>query len=113
MYKRQIWDKYFADAHCIVFVVDSTDTDRFEEAAASYRAIVAHAEAAGIPTLVLANKQDMPQASGLPPIEKAFDLAGVRRAGRPAGILPLCAKSGDGVTDALRWALDTVTEKRS
>ena len=56
---------------------------------------------------------DMPQASDLPPIEKAFDLAGVRRAGRAVGILPLCAKSGDGVTDALRWALDTVTEKRS
>jgi len=29
---RVIWDKYYAEAHCIVFVVDSTDSARLADA---------------------------------------------------------------------------------
>lgn len=29
---RGIWDKYFAETHGIIFVLDATDPDRFDEA---------------------------------------------------------------------------------
>lgn len=29
---RSIWDKYYADAHGVIFVVDAADVARFEEA---------------------------------------------------------------------------------
>ena len=33
---RSIWDKYFEEAHAVVFVVDSTDKDRIEECRESF-----------------------------------------------------------------------------
>ena len=105
---RSIWDKYFADAHCIVFMVDSTDTDRFAEAASTMRKVLEHAGARGVPALVLANKQDMPMASALAPMEALFEMDRVREQGRAAHLLPLCARDGTGMNEALAWALDTV-----
>lgn len=29
---RSLWDKYYADAHGLIFVMDSADVGRFEEA---------------------------------------------------------------------------------
>lgn len=104
---RSIWDKYFADAHCIIFIVDSTDTDRFNEAASTFRKVIAHAETRSIPTLVLANKQDMPAASPLDPIRKLFDLHTICKL-RAVNLMPTCARHGTGVNEALAWALNSV-----
>jgi ADP-ribosylation factor related protein 1 len=32
---RSIWEKYYADAHAVIFVVDGTAEDRFKEALAA------------------------------------------------------------------------------
>ena len=104
---RSIWDKYFSDAHCIVFMVDSTDTDRFDEAASTLRHVLSHSGARGLPVLVLANKQDLPMASEIAPMETLFEMDRVRKL-RAAHLLPLCARNGTGVKEALAWALDTV-----
>ena len=33
---RHIWEKYYDDAECIVFIVDSCDRERLEEAKLAY-----------------------------------------------------------------------------
>jgi ADP-ribosylation factor-like protein 13B len=69
---RGIWSEYYADAHAAVFVVDSTASDRFAEAAELLRAATAHASLAGKPLLVLAHKQDLPNAAGVADVGAAL-----------------------------------------
>lgn len=59
---RSIWDKYYSEAHGLVFVLDSADVGRFEEARLAFDAVRDHADLDGVPFLLLANKQDLPGA---------------------------------------------------
>ena len=59
---RGIWNNYYSDAHGAIFLVDAADPSRFEEARGLLKEAYAHANLAGKPLLVLANKADLPQA---------------------------------------------------
>jgi small GTP-binding protein len=59
---RGVWPQYFADVHGIVFVVDSADSNRFEEAKNELHSALVHPMIVGKPLLVLANKEDLPNA---------------------------------------------------
>mmetsp|Transcript_15626 Transcript_15626/g.30237 ORF Transcript_15626/g.30237 Transcript_15626/m.30237 type:complete len:233 (+) Transcript_15626:391-1089(+) len=71
---RSIWDKYYSEAHGLVFVLDSADTDRFEEAKAAMESLVDHPELAGVPLLVCANKQDLATARSYEEIDAYFQI---------------------------------------
>ncbi|KAK9805211.1 hypothetical protein WJX72_006284 [[Myrmecia] bisecta] len=58
---RSIWDKYYADSHAILFVIDAAAPARFDEAKDALESILGHRELFGAPLLVFANKQDSPQ----------------------------------------------------
>ncbi|XP_043928092.1 ADP-ribosylation factor-like protein 13B isoform X2 [Protopterus annectens] len=55
---RGIWKNYYAESYGIVFVVDSSDPERLEEAKETVTEVLRHPKIAGKPVLVLANKQD-------------------------------------------------------
>ncbi|XP_060535225.1 ADP-ribosylation factor-like protein 13B [Cylas formicarius] len=55
---RGIWHRYFADVHGVIFVIDSTDVDRFKEARDVLEDILGSDKIMGKPLLILANKQD-------------------------------------------------------
>lgn len=59
---RGIWPSYYADAHAAVFVVDASAPHRFAEAAQLLHEAAEHEGLKGKPLLVLAHKQDLPQA---------------------------------------------------
>ena len=61
---RALWPHYYQQSHGIVFVVDSNDIDRFDQARDELHAIISHKDNVGKPLLVLANKQDLPNAAG-------------------------------------------------
>lgn len=50
---RAIWRNYYADVHGLVYVVDSSKTDRFEEARQELKTIVTDERMRGKPCLVL------------------------------------------------------------
>ena len=54
---RSIWPKYYADAHCIIWAVDSNDTVHWEESANVLRDVLI--ENPNIPVLVFCCKADM------------------------------------------------------
>jgi len=56
---RVLWDKYFSDAHALVYVVDSTDQKRMEESRAELEKLMSHKELVDAPLLIFANKQDI------------------------------------------------------
>uniref|UniRef100_A0A4W4GG15 ADP-ribosylation factor-like 13A n=1 Tax=Electrophorus electricus TaxID=8005 RepID=A0A4W4GG15_ELEEL len=55
---RVSWSEYYAQAHGIIFVVDSSDRQRMTEVRGLLTDMLRHPRVAGKPLLVLANKQD-------------------------------------------------------
>ncbi|XP_072475176.1 ADP-ribosylation factor-like protein 13B isoform X2 [Notamacropus eugenii] len=59
---RGIWKNYYAESHGVIFVVDSSDEKRMEEARETIADVLNHPRISGKPILVLANKQDKEEA---------------------------------------------------
>ncbi|XP_044885745.1 ADP-ribosylation factor-like protein 13A isoform X3 [Mauremys mutica] len=55
---RGTWHNRYGDAHGIIFVLDSSDVLRMEEAKRTLGRLLAHPRISGKPLLLLANKQD-------------------------------------------------------
>ena len=59
---RKIWTHYFKEVHGIVFMIDSADTERLNEARYELHKLLNAYELKYAPILILANKQDLDQA---------------------------------------------------
>mmetsp|Transcript_17029 Transcript_17029/g.41194 ORF Transcript_17029/g.41194 Transcript_17029/m.41194 type:complete len:225 (-) Transcript_17029:436-1110(-) len=60
---RPLWRHYYLDTNAVIFVVDSADSARFPQAKAILHQLCAAQDLRDAPVLVLANKQDLPQAA--------------------------------------------------
>ena len=59
---RVLWKHYYTNTDGLVFVVDSVDHTRFQEAREELEGVLRSEEMNGVPVLIMANKQDMPNA---------------------------------------------------
>lgn len=103
---RSIWDKYFDEAHAIVFVVDAADADRLHESKAALDKVLGHRDLNGAPLLVLANKQDL--AGSLGPSGVANELGLGKVDTRPHRVQPVSAHHGMGILEGLQWIVTAV-----
>ncbi|XP_067904330.1 ADP-ribosylation factor-related protein 1 isoform X2 [Heterodontus francisci] len=56
---QSLWDKYYAESHGVIYVIDSTDEERLSESKIAFEKMIASEVLEGVPLLVLANKQDV------------------------------------------------------
>ena len=54
---RPLWKSYTRATDAVIYVVDSTDTERLEEAKLELHRIMRSVDNVGVPLLVIANKQ--------------------------------------------------------
>ena len=59
---RKTWTEYLPEVHALVFVVDATDQSGHRDAAMALRRLLQHKSGKDKHMLVLANKQDLPDA---------------------------------------------------
>lgn len=71
---RPLWKSYTRRTDAMVFVVDSAEAERMEEAKVELHRITRTSENQGVPVLLLANKQDLAGALSVPEVEKALAL---------------------------------------
>ena len=71
---RPLWKSYTRRTDGMVFVVDSTELERMEEARVELHKITRTSENQGVPVLVLANKQDLDSALSASEVEKLLSL---------------------------------------
>ncbi|CAD6217056.1 unnamed protein product [Miscanthus lutarioriparius] len=59
---RTIWEKYYEEAHAVIYVIDSASASSFEDAKSALEKVLRHEDLHGAPILIFANKQDSPAA---------------------------------------------------
>tara|TARA_B110000285_G_C14752536_1_gene435838 strand:+ start:439 stop:657 length:219 start_codon:yes stop_codon:yes gene_type:complete len=59
---RPYWRCYYQDTNAVVYVIDSADRERLEVARQELELMLQEEELKGAPVLILANKQDLPNA---------------------------------------------------
>ena len=57
---RQLWRDYYLKADAILFMVDSADPGRFDEAREELHLLMDDTDLQAVPVAVLANKKDLP-----------------------------------------------------
>jgi len=107
---RAIWEKYYSEAHGLIYVVDSADPSRVEEARAVLQQLLSHPDLAGIPVLLLANKQDAPTALTPHEIEASFALQQILDSTQPRQVFGTAAVTGEGVKESISWLVETLRD---
>ncbi|KAI9014743.1 ADP-ribosylation factor family-domain-containing protein [Gaertneriomyces semiglobifer] len=100
---HSIWEKYYSEAHAVVFVVDATDAERVEEVKTAFESVITNEKLEGLPVLMVANKQDVPSALKVHEIKEIFNPIAVRLGARDSKVLPVSALRGDGIQEAVDW----------
>ena len=108
---RPLWKSYTRAAEGIVFVVDSSDSERFEEARSELLRVARYQESHGIPVLVIANKQDLREAVN---VDELGDTLGLKelRSQHPCHIHPVCAITGEGLIEAVDALYDMIEKRK-
>lgn len=90
-------------------MVDSNDRERVDEAALELQKLLREDELRDAVVLVLANKQDLPNAMTVADITEKLGLNSLRN--RQWYIISTCATSGDGLFDGLDWLANALKSK--
>ncbi|XP_070701504.1 ADP-ribosylation factor-like protein 14 [Pempheris klunzingeri] len=104
---REHWRSFHQDAAAVVFVVDSSDRERLEEARRELENTLRSEELRGSPLVLLANKQDVNGSLTATEIKDAFNLRKIC-SGRDWFVQPCSASTGFGVEEAFRRVVHMV-----
>ncbi|XP_027524299.1 ADP-ribosylation factor 3 isoform X1 [Corapipo altera] len=94
----------------LIFVVDSNDRERVNEAREELMRMLAEDELRDAVLLVFANKQDLPNAMNAAEITDKLGLHSLRH--RNWYIQATCATSGDGLYEGLDWLANQLKNKK-
>ncbi|XP_015248176.1 ADP-ribosylation factor-like 4aa [Cyprinodon tularosa] len=108
---RPLWKSYTRCTDGIIFVVDSVDVERMEEAKTELHKITKTSENQGVPVLVVANKQDLRTSLGVDEIEKLLALKELGPA-TPWHLQSCCAIIGDGLREGLDKLHEMIQKRR-
>lgn len=106
---RPLWRHYYQNTQGLIFVVDSNDRDRVEDAREELHRMLNEPELANAVLLVFANKQDLPKAMPTAEVAEKLGLHSLR--GRLWQIQMTCATTGDGLYEGLDWLSATLTKR--
>jgi ADP-ribosylation factor-like protein 8 len=98
---RSMWERYCHGADAIVFVVDSTDSDKFETARFELHALLGQPSLSGVPLLVLGNKNDIHGHTDVQGLIRALQLDKI--SGRIVSCYSCSMKSQHNLDIVLQW----------
>jgi len=106
---RKLWRHYYEGTHGLIYVVDSNDRDRIEESAIELEKLLREEELRDSVVLVLANKQDLPNAVSVSELTERLGLHRLRD--RPWNVQACCGISGDGLHEGMEWLSSAIKRK--
>ena len=102
---RPLWRHYYAGTQALIFVVDSEDRTRLDEAKKELMHIINDQDMRDALLLVFANKQDKNSAMTL---EELAEGLGLNKLQREWHVAPSCALTGDGLAEGLGWLYERI-----
>jgi len=105
---RGIWEKYYAEVHGLIYVIDAADMERFDESRSIFEALVKHPDLGGVPILVFANKQDLHNSASAQELDERFRFGSLCAANQPFRVEPVSAINGIGIADGIAWLVDAL-----
>uniref|UniRef100_A0A3Q3CWV9 ADP-ribosylation factor related protein 1 n=1 Tax=Haplochromis burtoni TaxID=8153 RepID=A0A3Q3CWV9_HAPBU len=103
-----IYVYYYAESHGVIYVIDSTDEERLSESKEAFEKMISSEALEGVPLLVLANKQDVPNCLSVPDIKTTFSDCAPKIGKRDCLVQPCTALTGDGVNEGIEWMVKCV-----
>jgi len=107
---RPLWRHYYQNTQGLIFVVDSNDRDRADDAKEELNKMLNEDEMRDAALLVFANKQDLPNAMPAAEVTEKLGLHNMRN--RQWFIQSACATTGDGLYEGLDWMSRTLSAKK-
>mmetsp|Transcript_907 Transcript_907/g.2811 ORF Transcript_907/g.2811 Transcript_907/m.2811 type:complete len:183 (+) Transcript_907:78-626(+) len=107
---RPLWRHYYQGTNGLIYVVDSNDRDRVEDAKEELNKMLNEDEMRDAVLLVLANKQDLPNAMTAADVCEKLGLQNLRN--RKWHIQSAIATTGDGLYEGLDWLSRTLASKK-
>eukprot|EP01083_Nonionella_stella_P084271 233238_1 len=120
---RPLWRHYYKNTQGVIFVVDSNDRERIDDtpkdkynmythmrAKEALHGMLQDDELRDAVLLVLANKQDLPNAMSINEVSERLQLNSIRN--RAWHIQSTCAKTGDGLYEGLDWLSNALNNKK-
>lgn len=100
---RSMWERYCRGVHAIVFVVDSADVQKLDTAKNELKNLLDKPQLAGIPVLVLGNKNDLPNALAA---EQLIEHLGLDKiSGQEVSCYSISAKNQVNIDVTLQWLI--------
>ncbi len=103
---RTIWEKYFEEAHAVLYVVDAANQSRFDDAKSALEKVLRHPDLQGAPILIFANKQDLPAAVTAQDFSHYLDLKELND--RPSLVQAMSAYDGSGIQEGVFWLVEAM-----
>ena len=91
----------------LLYVVDSADRDRVAESREELNHVCQSPDMAGVPVVVVANKQDLPDSLTPEEVSKELSVQELSMS-QQCQLLPVCAVTGEGLSDAMDCMVDMV-----
>ncbi|XP_009863696.1 PREDICTED: ADP-ribosylation factor 4, partial [Apaloderma vittatum] len=106
---RPLWRHYFQNTQGLIFVVDSNDRERIQEAAAELQKMLQEDELQDAVLLLFANKQDLPNAMAISEMTDKLGLQSLRS--RTWYVQATCATQGTGLYEGLDWLSNELSKR--
>jgi len=106
---RSMWERYCRGVNAIVFVLDSADMDKLESAKTELQNLLQKPLLAGIPLLVLGNKNDLPGALTVEQVIEKMDLKSITN--REVSCYSISAKNQVNIDLTLQWLIKHASKK--
>lgn len=103
---RELWSHYYANTDALIYVIDSSDYERYEEAKETLHGVL-NSELRDVPVLIYANKQDLGGSSKAIAEKLGLDT----KRGLKWKVQGTCAITGDGLYDGLEWLSKELPKK--
>lgn len=107
---RPLWRHYYQNTDAIIYVVDSADRERMEEAHEELSRALENDELRGVPLLVYANKQDLPNA--MKPQEVADTMGLNKLRTRQWKVQGSIMMTGDGLYEGMDWVTNQLKARK-
>eukprot|EP00919_Chromeraceae_sp_WS-2016_P054727 GHVR01130154.1.p1 GENE.GHVR01130154.1~~GHVR01130154.1.p1 ORF type:complete len:197 (+),score=35.04 GHVR01130154.1:79-591(+) len=107
---RALWRHYYQNTQGVIFVVDSNDRERIQDAREELQKMLQEDELREAVLLVFANKQDLPNSMSAADITENLQLHSLKS--RNWYIQSTCATTGDGLYEGLDWLSKTLSSKK-